>query len=424
MTKNYYKILGVKEDASGKEIRGRYVELAKRYHPDLKKSAEGSDKIKEINEAYEVLKDDPTRMDYDLRMSLKRAYLKKRGKGKERSWLTKKAVFPMSILFVLIIIFSLFLWKRPVVHVQSSSMTYHPIANSIRNSSGALNPAGIIQKSNPAIGGTAAADPGSAPERLLSEPEALLSRRLPRREGLWPGGSSGGIVSDGVKMVGDNPAPHIQARQPEPEAQVREVISKTSPTVHQEKPRDIQINSMATAAVSKEVIPSEPPKEIEQQLPSAPEKAKPDPIIHPPPLTSKQEPPINVTLSSPPLLVEEEVRQFLGRYIERYVRKDIDAFLALFSSKAIQNGKDGPEKIREIYVRFFDQSEELAYRLDDIKVSINGNEAEVMVRYQVTQRLKKLAEERLWKGNIRWVLVKEDGVLRIITLDFQNDKSP
>jgi hypothetical protein len=80
--------------------------------------------------------------------------------------------------------------------------------------------------------------------------------------------------------------------------------------------------------------------------------------------------------------------------------------------------------MREAYVRFFDQSEELTYRLDDIKISISGSEAEAMVRYQVIQRLKKLAEEKLWKGNIRWVLVKEDGVLRIITLDYQNDKSP
>jgi curved DNA-binding protein CbpA len=157
--KDYYKILGVKEDASSEEIRGRYVKLAKLYHPDIKESAEGSEKIKEINEAYEVLKDDSTRMDYDLRMSLKRAYLKKRGKEKERSWLTRKAVFPISILFVFFLL-SLFLWKRPAVHVWSSSVAYHPIANSVRNSREALNPVEIIQRPNPA----AAVGPGSAPE--------------------------------------------------------------------------------------------------------------------------------------------------------------------------------------------------------------------------------------------------------------------
>ena len=36
--KNYYKILGVKETASEDEIRARWVELTKQYHPDLSES--------------------------------------------------------------------------------------------------------------------------------------------------------------------------------------------------------------------------------------------------------------------------------------------------------------------------------------------------------------------------------------------------
>jgi len=54
--------------------------------------------------------------------------------------------------------------------------------NPVRNSSGSLNPTRIILKSNP----FAAARPGSAPEGLLH-----------RREGLWPGGSSGGLFLTG-----------------------------------------------------------------------------------------------------------------------------------------------------------------------------------------------------------------------------------
>ena len=49
--KDYYKILGVDEEASDVEIRDRWLELAKRYHPDLGKTKEGDEKIKEINEA-------------------------------------------------------------------------------------------------------------------------------------------------------------------------------------------------------------------------------------------------------------------------------------------------------------------------------------------------------------------------------------
>ena len=65
-SKNYYDILGVKRDASEKEIKQAYRRLARKYHPDVNagdKSAEA--KFKEINEAYEVLSDKQNRQKYD-----------------------------------------------------------------------------------------------------------------------------------------------------------------------------------------------------------------------------------------------------------------------------------------------------------------------------------------------------------------------
>jgi molecular chaperone DnaJ len=65
-SKNYYDILGVKRDASEKEIKQAYRRLARRYHPDVNpgdKSAEA--KFKEINEAHEVLSDKEKRQKYD-----------------------------------------------------------------------------------------------------------------------------------------------------------------------------------------------------------------------------------------------------------------------------------------------------------------------------------------------------------------------
>ncbi len=64
--KDYYQILGVKKDASEKEIRAAYRKLARKYHPDVNpgnKSAEA--KFKEIGEAYEVLNDKDKRAKYD-----------------------------------------------------------------------------------------------------------------------------------------------------------------------------------------------------------------------------------------------------------------------------------------------------------------------------------------------------------------------
>jgi molecular chaperone DnaJ len=64
--KNYYDILGIKRDASEKEIKQAYRRLARQYHPDVNpgdKSAEA--KFKEINEAYEILSDKDKRKKYD-----------------------------------------------------------------------------------------------------------------------------------------------------------------------------------------------------------------------------------------------------------------------------------------------------------------------------------------------------------------------
>ena len=64
--KDYYEILGVPRTASDADIKKAFRKLARKHHPDVakdKKSAE--EKFKEINEAYEILKDPDKRAAYD-----------------------------------------------------------------------------------------------------------------------------------------------------------------------------------------------------------------------------------------------------------------------------------------------------------------------------------------------------------------------
>ena len=129
-------------------------------------------------------------------------------------------------------------------------------------------------------------------------------------------------------------------------------------------------------------------------------------------------------IAAPSLANEEEVKQFFSDYIRRYHRKDIDGFISFFSSKAVQNQKEGLKGIRSIYTKFFDQSQELQYRVEGMKIEIYQNAVEVKARFRVDQTLKKRAEEKVWTGTIHWVLAKEDGALKIISLDYQNDKTP
>lgn len=66
MPRDYYDILGVARDASQDDVRKAYLKLAHKYHPDKTggdKAAE--EKLKEINEAYDILKNKEKRAQYD-----------------------------------------------------------------------------------------------------------------------------------------------------------------------------------------------------------------------------------------------------------------------------------------------------------------------------------------------------------------------
>src|ERR1700739_474688 len=63
---DFYEILGVSKSADADELKRAYRKLAMQYHPDRNpddKSAE--QKFKDINEAYDILKDDQKRAAYD-----------------------------------------------------------------------------------------------------------------------------------------------------------------------------------------------------------------------------------------------------------------------------------------------------------------------------------------------------------------------
>lgn len=65
---DYYKILGVSEQAEEEQIKQAYRKLAKKYHPDLNpNSPEAEEKFKNIVEAYKTIGDADKRKEYDLK---------------------------------------------------------------------------------------------------------------------------------------------------------------------------------------------------------------------------------------------------------------------------------------------------------------------------------------------------------------------
>jgi curved DNA-binding protein CbpA len=384
MMKDYYKILGVEEEASDEEIQARWAELIKHYHPDLGEAGGENERVREINEAYEILSNEPTRFEFDLERALKRLVIKKAHSPKERRVNIRKIMLPAGILVLFLIVGLMsFAWfhvaappksevldvKIPIVRIESGEKTQKKVPEEIKRE-------GMPRESEEIVSVSSQGSP-SAEKRELKKKEESARKILPKEEAP-------------VKVEEEGPAKEEPKPVIEPAPQV---VTKTEAPVRVEKE-----------------VPKEVPREVPKEATGA--------TLHPgKELAIKTE-------EEKWLAKEEEVKQFFSSYIDQYHRKDIDGFLSFFSSQAVQNEKDGLEGIRSIYTKFFDQSQELRYRVEGMKVEIYENAVEVKARFRVDQTLKRRGEKKVWTGTIRWVLVKEDGALKIISLNYQNQKSP
>jgi curved DNA-binding protein len=63
--RDYYKILGLERAANADQVRTAYRRLARKFHPDVSKEKNAEERFKEVQEAYEVLKDPEKRAAYD-----------------------------------------------------------------------------------------------------------------------------------------------------------------------------------------------------------------------------------------------------------------------------------------------------------------------------------------------------------------------
>jgi curved DNA-binding protein CbpA len=393
--KNYYKILGVKETAFEEEIRNRWIELTKQCHPDLRKGSKVNEKIKEINEAYQTLKLSSSRMEYDL----KRKYDRKKKKLNVR-----RAIFPLSILIVLFIIASLFFirFRSPSPSSLKTSSDESPLIASLTpNRKGEINRRDEKKERNQ----NNRINRGDLRSRTLSE------------------GTTSAPPSKAKTSVKVGEVVSKEKSKFVPQEIVK-VVSEPTPTSSLVVPQTARIQKLYDPIDRATQRPDDPPTQISYDAPTPKPYDAIESKTQRPHDTLTQRPAGSVVpvISKPDIAKEEEVSRFFNNYIERYTRKDVDGFLSFFSLKAIQNQKFGFEEIRKIYANFFNRSLELRYHIRDMKIEIYENVVEVKARYEVSQRLKK-GEEKAWRGNIRWVLIREDGVLKILSLDYQQEKS-
>jgi hypothetical protein len=369
--KDYYRILGLRETATAEEIHRRWIELMQKYHPDHSLDGKYDEEMaKKINEAYEVLKHSASRMGYDLERQHQRS---------QKTFSAWKLVVPVSVVTI-ILIFTVFIFRNPEA------------------------PVSLNQKP------------------LLPPPEATGPYEEPTRQVISPKEPSEVEKSVKIEKEKEEKASSQQIGQAKKTAPLVAIktVEPSLPTVQPES----SAKSLATPAPTQ----LSRPRPVEKQKPTNfPDLSKKIPAVHSVSDSSasakKEDPSLEAKLP-PPIGTEEQVRKFFNHYIERYNKRDTQGFLSLFSPKAIQNQKDGLEGIQRIYENFFYQSLELRYSVEDMKVEIYQNAVEVKARYEVDQILRIDGEKKIWKGRIQWMLVKEDGVLKIISVNYKHDSTP
>jgi curved DNA-binding protein CbpA len=404
MMKDYYKILGVKKNVTEEEMRARWIKLTKRYHPDRGKPNISDEKIKEINEAYDVLKDESTRFDYDFKRGLEKPTPKKGERGGDR-FSTKKIFIPMGVLILFIIVgFVALRWG--LTGLKPEPVKLYKIKPTVEIRIPPPNPSLKIDSEAKAS--------TEAPKEVI--------KVVPPKTTKVPQISAPSSTSLPLTLAkGELDSKKGPSRQEGSKSEVPfQVEKEASREVREVMPRERSQSVTGTREDRKSIEEPSDQSVLKQEALPQPEQEVLKGISKE---TSQQGAKVISVL--PPLLAkEEEVRRFFAEYINRYTKKDIHGFLSVFSSKAIQNQKDELEAIKNIYSRFLNQGDELRYHLDDMKIEIYQNVVEVKARYKLDQILEKQGSEKTWRGDIRWVLIREGGVLKIISLDYQNEKTP
>jgi hypothetical protein len=325
---------------------------------------------KKMNEAYEVLKHSGSRMGYDLERQRERS---------QETFSAWKLVVPVSILTILLI-FSVLIFRNP------------------------QTPVSLVQP--PKLPSPKVTVPHEEPTKQVissqasSEAEKSMEIEKEKEEKTFP------QQVDQTKKT----APLVATKMVEPPVPSgRSKSSRESPasSVPAESSRPRPLEKQKPTSLSK----------VSEKMPSVGS-------ISASSVSTKKGDRSPVSNLSTSIATEEEIGKLFNHYVDRYKKKDIEGFLSLFSPKVVQNQKDGLEEIRRIYENFFHQSLEIQYSVEDMKVEIYRNAVEVKARYELGQVLRTGGEKKIWKGQIQWMLVKEDGALKIISINYGHDLTP
>ena len=117
------------------------------------------------------------------------------------------------------------------------------------------------------------------------------------------------------------------------------------------------------------------------------------------------------------VIPEAEIRQAIDEYVDRFKAMDLDLFMEVFSKQAIENRMLPYADMLEAYDRIFKNTNQILYFLNILGIQSYTNSAFVNGYYEIIQTTKPDNEFKVYKGNIQWELVREEGGLKILRLN-------
>ena len=124
----------------------------------------------------------------------------------------------------------------------------------------------------------------------------------------------------------------------------------------------------------------------------------------------------------PNIIPVEEVQKFIAEYKVRFIKMDLNAFMALFSKEATENRMLPYDDIHEAYRRTIANSKSVVYNLEIYSIQTYTQNAFVTGHYKIFQSLKKGGEKRSFQGDIQWEIIREDGSLKIREINYGKNR--
>jgi len=367
---DHYLTLALPHNASESQIHKRWKELMLLYHPDRNRDEEAASCAARINEAYSVLKNPEKRREYHRRRAeghhLRPEIRKFRtpppeehvlGSPKMRSILSK-LIIPSCVAIAGVILLVMFLENRQQRRVYQAGVT---------DKADGRQQASVKEKA-PVEVKEKAQEKGEVKEKaqaqVKAQKQAKIEIQINTREK-----AKGEVKAEEEKQIQEK-------KQAEEENQVKAKVKGEEQK--QEKPRDTAGEGGLR------------PSPVPQQQSVA--KAEPENI-------------------------ERWVNLFISRYTRAYEEGDIEKFMSLYVRSAVENGRMNYDEIKRAYKHNFEKSR-YRYSLRNVQFRKNGDDVIVVASYIINKSVDA-GGEALVQGDIRWILAREGGALKVLKVDYE-----